>query len=345
MPSLDVFRSDAFSVVSLTDAINKAPYKPGRIGALGLFRERGITTTTAMIEERRERLSLIQTTPRGSGGDAPENLRRKMRSLVVPHLERADKVYAEEVQNVRAFGSESETQSVQALVAERLAELRAMHEVTLEYHRVKALQGIILDADGSTLLDLFDAFDVVQQTAMLDLSANVRSQIVAVQRQSESALGGEPITGYRAICGDTFFDLLIDSSDVKDSLKYQESALLRGDLRSGFEYGGITWENYRGKLSADLADPDDEAKDVDGDSVTPFVPDGEAHVFPVGPNIYATYFAPADYLETVNTVGLPVYAKQAVDTKWNKFVEIQTQSNPLCLVKRPRSLVKVTLAT
>jgi hypothetical protein len=33
MTMLDIFRSDAFSVVSLTDAILKAAHKPGRIGS------------------------------------------------------------------------------------------------------------------------------------------------------------------------------------------------------------------------------------------------------------------------------------------------------------------------
>ena len=32
MPVLDVFTSDAFSVASLTDAVNKRPFIPGRAG-------------------------------------------------------------------------------------------------------------------------------------------------------------------------------------------------------------------------------------------------------------------------------------------------------------------------
>jgi Phage major capsid protein E len=39
MPALDIFSSSAFTMVALTDAINKMPYVPGRIGQLGLFRE------------------------------------------------------------------------------------------------------------------------------------------------------------------------------------------------------------------------------------------------------------------------------------------------------------------
>src|SRR5262249_28086974 len=141
MPSLDVFRNDLFGVVSLTDAINKAPYKPGRIGGLGLFRERGITTTTVVVEEKDGRLSLIQTTPRGGPGTTIGAQKRRALSFVVPHLQRESQVNADEVQNVRAFGSENDTEAVMTLVNERFVDLRAMHEVTLEHMRAKAIQG------------------------------------------------------------------------------------------------------------------------------------------------------------------------------------------------------------
>lgn len=53
MPTLDIFSNNAFSVISLTDAVNKMPFVPGRIGQLGLFEEKGVSTTSIMIEERR----------------------------------------------------------------------------------------------------------------------------------------------------------------------------------------------------------------------------------------------------------------------------------------------------
>ena len=179
---LDIFNTDAFKTVSLTDGIIKAPFKPGRIGSLGLFRSRGITTTTVVIEEKDGRLSLIQTSPRG--GETPATSigaqKRKARSFVVPHLERESTVMADEVQSVRAFGSENAMEGVQALVNERLQDLRAMHEVTLEHLRVGAIKGLVFDADGATLFNLFTEFGVTQQTATLDAAADVRNQIVVI---------------------------------------------------------------------------------------------------------------------------------------------------------------------
>jgi len=332
MPNLDVFRSDAFSLVSLTAAVLKAPYKPGRIGASGLFRERGIATTTVVVEEKDGRLSLIQTSPRGGPPTTIGQQKRTARPFIVPHLERMSTVLADEVQNVRAFGSENAEQAVQEIVNERLADLRSMHEVTLEHMRIGAIKGVVIDADGSTLFDLFSEFGVEQQTATLDVgdTADIRNQAVAIQRQIEYALGAEPLSSFRAYCGDDFFDALVGATSVKAALQYQESALLRGNLRQGFEFGGITWENYRGRMLS---------------TSTPFFPDDEAYVVPEGTSLFNTYFAPADFVETVNTLGLPIYAKQAPDPEFNRWVKILTQSNPLALCLRPRAVVKVTLGT
>ena len=66
MPTLDIFNNDAFSLVSLTDSINDMPFVPGRVGQLGLFVERGVPTTSVMIEEKDGVLSLIEATLRGA---------------------------------------------------------------------------------------------------------------------------------------------------------------------------------------------------------------------------------------------------------------------------------------
>lgn len=329
MSMLDVFRTDAFSMVSLTDAFIKAPHQPRRLGQLGFFGAKGIRTTTAVVEEKNGRLSLIATTPRGGVPSTIGAEKRTARSFVVPHLERESVIMADELQGVRAFGSENEADAYQAVVAERLTDLRKMHEVTLEYHRMGAIKGQILDSDGSTVIyNLFTEFGVTQQThdiALSNAATDVRNECVAIQRKSEGELGDDLVTGYRAFCGDAFFDDLVKHAKVVGALQYQESNMLRTDVRAGFEFGGITWENYRGTVGG-----------------TAFVPTAEAYVVPVGTNIFQTYYAPADYLETVNTIGQPLYAKIVTDDDLQRWVKLHTQSNPLAICLRPRAVIKVT---
>jgi Phage major capsid protein E len=68
-----------------------------------------------------------------------------------------------------------------------------------------------------------------------------------------------------------------------------------GQARGSFEYAGILFEEYRGRVgSVDFTDA------------------SKAYFFPVGvPGLFRQYNAPADFVETANTIGLPRYAKQA----------------------------------
>lgn len=324
----DVFSGDAFTVLSLTKGIIKAPYKPSRIAQLGLFGEEGVATTSIMIEAKNGQLSLVQTSPRGGTGTAPlVDNKRTARSFPARHLERESKIMADSVQGVRAFGSDNSTDAVQAVVDRRLATLRQMLEVTLEWHRVGAIKGEILDADGTTVLsNLYTEFGVAQQTH--EIGANPRSDCTAIMRMVEDELGAQPVSAYRAFCGDDFFDTFIELDAIKDTLKYQEGSVLRQDLRQGFTFGGITWENYRGRVSGQ-----------------DFFPADEAYVVPVGTDIFQTWFAPADFMETVNTIGLPMYAKMFIDRDLQRWAQLHAQSNPLAINTRPRAVVKVTIGT
>ncbi len=334
MPSMDIFSNNAFSMISLTDAINKIPFVPGRIGQLGIFDETGISTTSVMIEERDGSLSLIDTTPRGAPAVQNTANKRKARSLVVPHIALEDTILADEVQNVRAFGSDNQLEGVQNVVNFRLAEMSRKHDATLEYLRIGAIKGQILDADGTTVLyDLFSEFGVSQYSEIdFDLdnaspaSGAVRKKCHDVIRKIQDEIGAAPYDHVHAVCSATFFDDLISHPEVLESYRrYQESSFLRaGMARGSFEYAGIVFEEYRGKVGA-----------ID------FIPTDKAYFFPVGvPGLFRQYNAPADFVETANTIGLPRYAKQAVDQEFGRWVKLHTQSNPLPICTRPRTLIK-----
>ena len=54
------------------------------------------------------------------------------------------------------------------------------------------------------------------------------------------------------------------------------------------------------------------------------------------------YFSPADFNETVNTLGQPVYAKQE-PRKFERGTDLHTQNNPLPMCHRPGVLVKLSI--
>jgi Phage major capsid protein E len=334
MPALDIFSGSAFSMVALTDAINQMPFVPGRIGQLGLFRERGVSTTSVMIEEREGNLTLVETTSRGAPAVQHVANKRKARSLSVPHVALEDTILADEVQNVRAFGSENMLEGVQNVVNQRLSEMASKIDATLEHLRIGAIKGLILDADGSAVIyDLFTEFGVTAYTEVdFDLDnaspapGAVKKKCHDIRRKIEDELGVVPYDHIHAMCGPDFFDDLITHPEVEKAYeRWLDGAFLRqGQARGSFEYAGILFEEYRGKVGS--VDFTDAAK---------------AYFFPVGvPGLFRQYNAPADFVETANTIGLPRYAKQAVDQQFARWVMLHVQSNPLPICTRPRVLMK-----
>ncbi len=331
MPAMDIFNHDAFSVAALTKAINEQPHVPGRLGALGLFAEEGITTTSVMVEKVGETLSLVPAGERGSPAAPVGGDKRQAVSFNAIHLPQRSTILADAVQNVRAFGSESELETVQAVVNQRLAKQRRRLDATIEFQRMGALKGTIVDADGSTVLvNLFTQFGVSQQTHAMDLggATDLRAKALGAKRKVEDALGNATYTGLRAFCSASFFDALVADADVKNAYdRWMDGEFLRNDPRGGFYFGGIYWEEYRGSIGG-----------------VPFIASGEAYLAPEGvPDLFVTYFAPADYMETVNTIGLPYYAKQE-ELRMGKGIDLESQSNPISLCTRPRAVVKLTAA-
>lgn len=329
---LDIFKTNAFSVISLTDAINKKPFIPGRAGQVIPWNEQGVATTTIAIEEVEGVLALVNPTPRGAPGTTIVKDKRKIRDLRVPHYQIDDAVYAEEVQGVRAFGSESQVQTVRSLVDQRLMDHTQLKlDPTLEYQRIGAIKGTILNGDGSTLYNLFTEFGVSQETEIdFDLDAAspasgaLRKKCTSVVRLVSANMGGTPFAGIHAFCGDAFWDDLVAHTEVRATyLNQAEAAQLRGNAAyEVLDYGGIRFENYRGSVNSSA-----------------FVHTDKCHFFAVGvPGLFRTVYAPADYVETVNTIGLPRYARQYAMPN-GKGIHLESQMNGLSYCTRPKTLI------
>ncbi|MDX2221156.1 MAG: major capsid protein, partial [Rhodospirillaceae bacterium] len=183
-----------------------------------------------------------------------------------------------------------------------------------------------------------DAFGVTQDTthnfALTTAGTEVHEKCTAVARNIEAALGAAVYTGIQAFVGKNFFDKLVTHANVKDAYKtWQGIAHLQGaSPRKKFHFGGIDWTEYRGSVTGSAGTP------------VAFVGDDDGYAFPVGvPGLFKTYFAPANYVETVNTIGLPRYAK-AERIKFDKGVEGEMQTNPISICERPKVLQKLVKA-
>jgi hypothetical protein len=336
MPEImNPFDSPAYNLTSMTKSINIIPNMFGRLNELNLMPGMGIATNNVIIEEYNGVLGLLPTVERGGPASKNKVGKRTVRSFMVPHIPLEDVIRAEEVQGIRGFDSTA-AETVENKMAEKLATMRDKHAITLEYMRCGALQGLIKDGSGTTLYNLFTEFGITEKVISFALgttTTNIRAKCLELLRYVELNLKGESASEVRVLCASDFFDALIDHPDVKERYSnYVNTQQRQDDIRRSFPFAGCVFEEYLG-----------QATDTAG-SNQKFIPDGVARVVVRGTkNTFETYFAPGDFLETVNTIGLEMYAKQE-PMRFNRGTEIHTQSNPLPICKRPALLVKLTLA-
>ena len=333
MASFDIFNDDAFSVSTLTQTITDIPRVATRIGSSGLFTERGMPTLGMMVEREGSSLKLVPAQVRGSVGEPVKLGPRTMVNLPTVHLPQRGSMLADEVQGIRAFGKETEVEAASARFAQKLGLAKSQIDITMEYHRIGAIKGQVLDADGTTvLLDVYSAFGMTQQTKFFVLGTagtKVKQKCVELKRMIQAKLGGRSFTKVRVLCSESFFDDLVGHATVEKAYElYNQNSHARTDQTgTGFEFADVIFEVYAG-----------------GIGTTEFIPDGLAYAYPEGvSNLFQTWYAPADWMETVNTLGLPYYAKQEV-MPYNKGVSFESQSNPLNFCSLPEVVIECSAA-
>ncbi|MDP2433469.1 MAG: major capsid protein [Pseudomonadota bacterium] len=329
------FDNPAFSMSALSTAINILPNNYGLLDQMNLLPIKPVRFRQIAIEEKNGVLSLLPTLPVGSPGSVGVRGKRTLRSFVIPHIPHEDVVLPEEVQGIRAFGMESELQSISNVMVEHLQTMRNKHAITLEHLRMGAMKGVILDSDGSVLYNLYNEFKINPTVVDFKFSnekLDVKKFCLEIKRHMELMLQGEFMTGVKCLVSSAFFDALTSHATVAKAYEnWQTGLALRSDMRNEFTYAGITFQEYVGEAS-------------DGTVTRRFIEQGEGHAFPLGTvDTFATYFAPADFNETVNTLGQPLYAKQE-PRKFDRGTDLHTQSNPLPMCHRPAMLVKVTMS-
>ena len=136
-------------------------------------------------------------------------------------------------------------------------------------------------------------------------------------------------TGILGLCSRTFYDAFIGHPNVREAYKYfSTTQQLSADVSKNFTFAGVTFIPF----NANTTSPDG--------TVRKFVTDHSVHFIPQGTqNTFVEVNAPADFMETVNTPGLPFYAKQE-PMKYNRGIEVHTQMNYLPFCARPELLIR-----
>lgn len=331
--------SDLFTAQTLSaKLIEKEDYAPGQIMRMGLFEPEPIITTSVALEEVGGKFELVPAIPRDASPTPYVPEKATGRTFKVPHIPYETLVTSEFLQNLRKPGT-MELETIQAELVRRGGRMARNIDGTTERLELGALRGIILNADNSVILNLFTEFGVSQDatyyfdlTAASPASGAVKRKANEVVRATQDDLGGKPYEVVMALCGRTFWDDFTSNKEVRESFKdYSRTADLAGVggfLREGqvrkppFLWGDIMWAEYRGGTANDI-------------------PADECIFFPVGvPDLYSIYYAPANFMEFANTLGMPRYEKQWPTDNSGRSITLHVQSNPLPLCKMPKLLKK-----
>jgi Phage major capsid protein E len=336
MSIVNIFRNDAFSEVALTSSVERVPHLPQVLSDMDLFTPNPIRTTALAVEERNGILSLVPMSERGAPTNAERNTeRRRMRYFDVPRIFKGDTIHSHELQNIREFGQETVLMQVQAEVARRLAGptgILTHLDYTEEYQRLAAVQGYLLDSDGSVWFNWYDEFGIAKPDAIVfalaakipgTLRPLINELVRGMARSSQGAF--TTATTVTALCGDAFYDLFITHPDVEKTYVNWSDAqeLRRGGAFSHFVFAEVEWVNYRGS-------DDNSTIKIAGD---------EVKLFPKNaPGVFEKAMAPGESFEWINTPGKERYVVPIFDRDRNSWWRMEAYEYPLFICKRPEVL-------
>ncbi|MBP0440682.1 major capsid protein [Tianweitania sediminis] len=330
----DIFNGNAWGMVDFQeDVIERTEFRPQLLGNLNIFEPIYSRSRTIAIAERDRTMTMIPTSEMGA---PPEELTpegSKLRTFNTSRLAKGSTIYAAELAGVAALPFDVQTRDVTQEVSDRTQQILVDLEMTWEHMRFGAIQGKVLDADGTTIIDWYDFWGIEEPTeinfALTTAGTDIRKKCRDVKRAMMKAARGAWNPGARvvALCGDTFFDALVNHPQYKETKlgTDQASSLENIEGFSAVDFEGITFINFRGT--------------DDGSTIN--IATDKARFFPVGMRgAFKVGFSPAnEFKPFLNQRAREYYGLILADTSgrdaWDR---VEIYSYPLFICTRPEML-------
>lgn len=344
MLAFDVFSNQVFQATEVNETVGDIVYIPTGLGSMNIFDPEPIRTKTVTIVQDKETLALIPITERGT---RPTTIDRDTRSAVqlsTVRLATEDRINAGEVQDIinEFIPLDTALEHAQDEVDKRQRKMMRKLELTREFHRMAAIQGKVVDADGSVYMDFFEQFGFARPAAITFDLANLDGgdlrQYIAqhVVRPMTRALGARAVPGWSigALCDDNFYDALVKAPEIyKTYMNYSAAADLREKkVWDSFPFAGVNWMNYQGTV----------------DMTTIAVPANSCIFFPIGAeDVFKEYLSPDEDWRQVNTLGQEFYSYVVPDPRapaLMDFVDVLLRCYPLYANICPQALLRGVLA-
>jgi len=333
--------SNNFEIVDRTPEINLIPNTWGVISNSGVFPTvEGITTSVVSVEQITQSGAVMTDRMRGDRVNLSKDYTRKLYSFNVPHFNQDDIVKPADIAGKTAYGTNDQAEVVAQVLARRIERIRRNHFQLQEKAMAQLLaDGTVYAPNGTVSHNYYSEFGVTRKEVDFTFGTSTADIIGACEQGIshiiDNMLSGDTASGFIAFCSPGFFSNLIKHAKVVQAYQYYSSTQepLRTRLNSNlpmglrqFVFGGITFIEYRGT-------------DFGG---TGFMTANEARLVPTGnADSFGFYAAPAvDYMDYVNTIGQQSYLLTFTDPVTGA-IKIQSESNILCVARRPQVIVRL----
>ena len=329
--------TDAYKVVDVTPTLLRIPNQWSLVTDMNVFTEESVAQNSIQFEQVDSSISIVNDQHRGARNAVNSDRTRKIHAFSLTHHPLDDYLTGQDIGGVRAYGSTDQAETEQAATLRKLEDMARKHDATLETARVHTLvTGTQFAPNGTVSANFYTDFGITRKetdfllgTAGTEINEKAEEGIAHIQ---DNLLSGMTAGGMVALCSPTFFAKLIKHAKIVDAYKFYSSTQepLRNRLGGAdalyrrFVFGGVEYIEYRGSFNG-----------------TALIPANEARLMPTNvPGFAQTFYGPSSKLSHVNTLGEKRYGFTYRDPK-DEFVEIQTETNFLNLIKYPQAIVRL----
>jgi hypothetical protein len=344
----DLALSFPYTATDLTEQVNVIPNRYGLMQELGLFPAEGSTSTLVEIRYENKTLRVLPAKERGSPSTPMLSETGKTIFVEIPHFPAQDLITPKDLQDILVVAGRTKRHiTLEEEVAKRLLSIRNTHAITREWVRASALQGVITDGNGATIYNLNQVFGITPTTVDFLLgtpSSDVIGFCQQIWQSVTTNLHGEVMNAIEAIVDPTFFNKLIEHANVAKYWLQAEQAVNIANMvrreRQGnmwgreFYFQNILFREYYGTAPIKSGSPPSITS-------TPFWAQGTGTAYPIGTmNMFRTFDGPANDLRFVGEIGSEIYVSPKI-LDHGKGIELESESNPLAICKRPEALVQI----
>lgn len=335
-------------VVDWTQEVNELDNQYGLFNGMNLFAGKGHATNAMIFDKNTQTNTLIpQASRKDHKGFANKERLLETFALAIPYFNHEDRITGTDVQDWRAPGTPDSMESVARLKAEKLADMKSNIQQTMEFMKIGAIKGKMVDESLNTIADMFVEFGVTQNNIdfLLGTAATeVALKVTELKRYvAKEAKAGGAIGRIEVACDPSFFDKLTTHPTIKQAYQYYTANVqpLRDNLSKFEKWGVVDSFEFKNMMFYSY-----DAEFVAADGVTTHkafeTDEGYSIVKGIGNanNSYRAYYGPANTLSGANKAGKEMFMYEWADPR-DKYIDLEIETAPLYVLTKPQVSVRV----